>query len=338
MVLSPVLTLVFLLDARSLSLARLAARGARAQGARQARGCRSAVIALRGGDALLGRRRARAGRSPRCARRCAGRSTSSVDWVREHEPEPERLVIATNYEEQALMYYLGSRVIVGLALNNLAEDRELEPDLVIPRRRWRSSLPEAVAFLRRGEWERVRFRWSTSTTTTSRRSRARASCPIRIASGRRFRAARTRRSRSTGAWRARRAPAPRAARRPEAARRLRRTARTAAASSRRLAGRADHADALRAALGADLEAHERVALQILPARERRVLERRLDPAPDLGQARLDAGPVGARSTAERAPRPRRRVRRRTRPDREQDQQRGGEARGAHFHDTVTPPS
>jgi hypothetical protein len=78
-----------------------------------------------------------------------------VEWVREQTPEPERLVIATNYEEQALMYYLGSRVIIGLALNNLAEDRRLEPDLVIPRRRWRSSLPEVVAFLRRGSWERI---------------------------------------------------------------------------------------------------------------------------------------------------------------------------------------
>ncbi len=151
-VLSPILTLAFLLDARSL----VAAASRLAEPARRSRAGRwaaAAVILF----ALLARFPAAgevAGHVASLVTPVRGPIDFVVSWVREHDPEPERLVIATNYEEQALMYYLGSRVIIGLALNNLSEDRGLEPDLVIPRRHWRSSLPEALAFLRRGRWER----------------------------------------------------------------------------------------------------------------------------------------------------------------------------------------
>jgi len=72
-----------------------------------------------------------------------------IPWIREHYPHPDRLVIATNYENHPYIYYLGSHTIVGLSRNNIRRDRLLEPDLVIPRRRWRSSLPDAMAFVRR---------------------------------------------------------------------------------------------------------------------------------------------------------------------------------------------
>lgn len=55
------------------------------------------------------------------------------------------------------MYYLGARTIVGTVLANLLADRELAPDVVVPRRRWPRSLRELAPFLRRGEWEEVRF-------------------------------------------------------------------------------------------------------------------------------------------------------------------------------------
>jgi hypothetical protein len=152
-VLSPVLTLAFLLDACSLlaAVSRLAAPERRGR-ARRAAALGVLALAAASRFSAPGELSAQiaALRTP-----VRGPIDFAVDWVREHEPEPERLVIATNYEEQALMYYLGSRVIIGLALNNLAEDRTLAPDLVIPRRRWPSSLPEAVAFLRRGEWEPI---------------------------------------------------------------------------------------------------------------------------------------------------------------------------------------
>jgi len=151
-VLSPVLTLAFLLDAFSL-VAAVSQRAAPARRTRAARATVAAVIAL----AVLARFSAAgevAGHVASLVTPVRGPIDFVVAWVREQYPEPERLVIATNYEEEALMYYLGSRVIIGLALNNLAEDRRLEPDLAIPRRHWRSSLPEVVAFLRRGRWER----------------------------------------------------------------------------------------------------------------------------------------------------------------------------------------
>jgi len=80
-----------------------------------------------------------------------------VPYLLAEYPRPEELVIATNYEEEALMYYLGSHVIIGLSLNNLVRDRLLEPDVVIPRRRWPYSLRELAPFLARGEWEEVRL-------------------------------------------------------------------------------------------------------------------------------------------------------------------------------------
>jgi hypothetical protein len=55
------------------------------------------------------------------------------------------------------MYYLGSHVIIGLSLNNLARDRQLDPDVVVPRRRWPNSLRELDRFLRRGGYEEERF-------------------------------------------------------------------------------------------------------------------------------------------------------------------------------------
>jgi hypothetical protein len=150
-VLSPILALAFLLDACLLvgDVAN-AAPAARPHAARATIAALAALVGLvrfpAAGDL--------AAHVGSLATPYRGPIDFVVAWVRERYPEPERLVIATNYEELPLMYYLGSRVIIGLTLNNLAADRRLEPDLVIPRRRWRSSLPEVVAFLRRGRWER----------------------------------------------------------------------------------------------------------------------------------------------------------------------------------------
>lgn len=55
------------------------------------------------------------------------------------------------------MYYLGSHVIVGLSLNNLANERGLEPDVVVPRRRWPRSFMALHPFLQQGKWETQRL-------------------------------------------------------------------------------------------------------------------------------------------------------------------------------------
>ncbi len=151
-VLSPLLSLVFLLDGSAL----LAAVSRLAGPLRQARAVRGTLAGL---VALVVAARFAAPADVAALVTSFGTPVRGpideiVGWVRDRYPEPQRLVIATNYEELALMYYLESHVIVGLTLNNLLADRRLQPDLVIPRRRWRSSLPEVLAFLQRGDWER----------------------------------------------------------------------------------------------------------------------------------------------------------------------------------------
>ena len=62
-----------------------------------------------------------------------------VPYVKENYPKTEELVIAANYEEASLMYYLGSKVVVGYTGNNIWEDLKETPDLIIDRRFWFSA-------------------------------------------------------------------------------------------------------------------------------------------------------------------------------------------------------
>ena len=55
--------------------------------------------------------------------------------IREYK-NTEDLVIATNYEEGAYIYYLGSKTILGYTGANLEEDIKLTPDIIIFRRRF----------------------------------------------------------------------------------------------------------------------------------------------------------------------------------------------------------
>jgi hypothetical protein len=154
-VLSPLLLGAFLLDAFSLvaSLpARWPALPRRRAAALVAAGLVLATAGLRAPAFPEVAGRVRELRTP-----YRGPLDFVVEWVRASYPRPEALVIATNYEEQSLMYYLGAHVIVGSNLNNLRADRLLEPDLVIPRRRWPRSLRELGPLLAKGEWEAVRL-------------------------------------------------------------------------------------------------------------------------------------------------------------------------------------
>jgi hypothetical protein len=57
-----------------------------------------------------------------------------IPYIKEKYPHPERLVIATNYEEPSYMYYLKSRVTIGYCANNLEEDLKHVPDIIIYRK------------------------------------------------------------------------------------------------------------------------------------------------------------------------------------------------------------
>lgn len=148
--LGPLLALVVLLDAFD-AVARLRARG---PGAARAAAAAVALLLVFGS---IGRVADLRGRWRELRTPVRGPLDYAIPWIRDHYPHPENLVIATNYENHPYIYYLRSHVIVGLSRSNIRRDRLLDPDLVIPRRRWPVSLPDALAFLRRGDYEEIPF-------------------------------------------------------------------------------------------------------------------------------------------------------------------------------------
>jgi hypothetical protein len=59
-----------------------------------------------------------------------------IPYIKERFEHPEKLIIATNYEETSFMYYLRSKVIIGYVGNNLAEDTKIMPDIISWRKEW----------------------------------------------------------------------------------------------------------------------------------------------------------------------------------------------------------
>ena len=56
-----------------------------------------------------------------------------IPYILEKYEHPEELVVATNYAEPVLMYYLGSHVTIGYYATNLESDLEIQPDIIVPR-------------------------------------------------------------------------------------------------------------------------------------------------------------------------------------------------------------
>jgi hypothetical protein len=148
--LSPAVALACLLDVFACAeLLRAAPRGARRAAALGLAAVVAATLALR--------REAIAGRMAELREPVRGPVDLVVAHLRERYEDPAALLVATNYDAHPLMFYLGSRVIVGLALGDIERERELEPDVVIPRRRWPRSLAALRPFLARGRWREERL-------------------------------------------------------------------------------------------------------------------------------------------------------------------------------------
>jgi hypothetical protein len=147
-VLSPAVTGVFLLDAFALwdSVPRLAP-GRRLAAATAA--AILAVVAATSGPRIEDLR----GRLTEIVHPYRGPLDFAIAYLAETVPRPSELVIATNYANHPFMYYLGSHVIVGTNLNNIARERKLDPDIVILRRRWPRGRRELREFLARGGYE-----------------------------------------------------------------------------------------------------------------------------------------------------------------------------------------
>jgi len=81
-----------------------------------------------------------------------------IPFIRDTYGDTEKLVIATNYEETSLMYYLDSKVIIGYVGNNLEQDSQMVPDLVIFRKGWRNLDPKIfIYFFSKNHYQRISF-------------------------------------------------------------------------------------------------------------------------------------------------------------------------------------
>ncbi len=155
LVLGPVLAMAFLLDAFAL-VERLPLRFAQRRRRRVAWAVAAALLALVAGTGTQQFWDLR-GRLHEITHRLEGPIDHLVAHLRDRYERPEELVIATNYEAHPLMFYLGSRVIVGYSLNNIEVERRLEPDVVVPRQRWRETLGVLQIYLDHGRFETVQL-------------------------------------------------------------------------------------------------------------------------------------------------------------------------------------
>jgi hypothetical protein len=82
-----------------------------------------------------------------------------IPFLQERYAHPERLIIATNYEETSYIYYLDCRVIVGFLTPNLDRDLSERPDCIIFRTFWSRLTDTEIYnnFISRGAFGRVRF-------------------------------------------------------------------------------------------------------------------------------------------------------------------------------------
>jgi hypothetical protein len=154
-ILSPMLSLIFLLDAFALwATVPLLVAPDRASTARAVTAVAAALL-LAGTGLVRGdewRERMAELREP-----YRGPLDFVIPYLASRYDDPASLVIATNYEAHPLMVYLGSHVIVGTSLNNIVAERSLSPDVIFPRRWWKRGQGELRGFLERGDYERHTF-------------------------------------------------------------------------------------------------------------------------------------------------------------------------------------
>jgi hypothetical protein len=80
----------------------------------------------------------------------------AIPYLAESHPDIADRVIATNYEEPAFIYYLGSKVTVGFYGANLDEDLTIQPDVIVPRP-WPDHLDTLKSLADAAHYESVAF-------------------------------------------------------------------------------------------------------------------------------------------------------------------------------------
>ncbi len=80
-----------------------------------------------------------------------------IPYIKANYKKPEDLVIATNYEEHCYMYYLGSKVIVGFVGNNLKDDLQETPDIIIYRKSWSQGQQQLAYLWQKAQYKEISF-------------------------------------------------------------------------------------------------------------------------------------------------------------------------------------
>lgn len=81
----------------------------------------------------------------------------SIPYIKNRFKNSQDLVIATNYEEYSYAYYLGSKVTVGFVGNNLEEDQEVQPDIIILRKGRPNNLEVLNDLRNKAEYQKISF-------------------------------------------------------------------------------------------------------------------------------------------------------------------------------------
>ncbi|MCS5637550.1 MAG: hypothetical protein NZ990_13595 [Myxococcota bacterium] len=153
--LGPLIALVLLIDLEILwrALGRFAAAGKlRSRAAILAGSCvamLAVIMAIRAPELK--------GRVDEIRRPVEGPVDAAIEFIRARYPDPSTLLIATNYEAEAFMYYLGSRVVGRFHAGSpaaIAAEAALRPDLVIPRSAQPRSHGAVRRYLLAGRFER----------------------------------------------------------------------------------------------------------------------------------------------------------------------------------------
>jgi hypothetical protein len=82
----------------------------------------------------------------------------TIPYILQKYPNPENLVIATDYEELCYVYYLNCRVLLGnLVYKNLEEALKESPDILIYRKRWKHNPDPFNHFLKKAQYSELLF-------------------------------------------------------------------------------------------------------------------------------------------------------------------------------------
>ena len=80
-----------------------------------------------------------------------------IPFIKQEYMKTDDLVIATNKEETSYMYYLNAKVTIGFVGNNLEQDSQIVPDIIVYRQ-WRQNfMPVFRTFLENQRYGRISF-------------------------------------------------------------------------------------------------------------------------------------------------------------------------------------